>query len=42
MTGHERREMAYWLTLAFLLEREPRRGINGLVLTADRKAHFGF
>jgi len=40
MTGHERREMAYWLTLAFLLEREPRRGINGLVLTADRKAHL--
>lgn len=32
-----RRESAYWLTLAFKLERESRRSINGLVLTADRR-----
>lgn len=37
MTRNERREMAYWLTLAFRLEKEPRRAINALVLTADRK-----
>lgn len=40
MTPQERREWAYWLTLAFRLEREPRRAINGLVLTADRKAQL--
>jgi DNA recombination-mediator protein A len=37
----DRRSMAYWLTLAFRLEREPRRAINGLVLTADRKTRLG-
>jgi predicted Rossmann fold nucleotide-binding protein DprA/Smf involved in DNA uptake len=37
----ERRELAYWLTLAFRLERVPRRSINGLVLTADRRAGLG-
>ncbi|MFP2925453.1 DNA-processing protein DprA [Pyxidicoccus sp. 3LG] len=36
-----RRESAYWLTLAFKLEREPRRAINGLVLTADRRLKVG-
>jgi hypothetical protein len=36
-----RREAAYWLTLAFKLEREPRRNINGLVLTADRVLKLG-
>lgn len=41
MNRQERRDIAYWLTLAFRLEREPRRAINGLVLTADRKAHLG-
>jgi len=35
-----RQELAYWLTLAFRLEREPRRSINGLVLTADRRAEL--
>ena len=38
-------ELACWivegLTLAFRLERESRRTINGLVLTADRKAQLG-
>jgi hypothetical protein len=34
----QRREWAYWLTLAFRLEGEARRAINGLVLTADRKS----
>jgi len=37
MSNNQRREWAYWLTLAFRLEGEPRRSINGLVLTADRK-----
>jgi hypothetical protein len=32
-----RQELAYWLTLAFRLEREPRRATNGLVLTAARR-----
>jgi hypothetical protein len=41
MNAQQRREWAYWLTLAFRLEREPRRSINGLVLTADRKARLG-
>src|SRR6266851_1845502 len=41
MKRHDRREMAYWLTLAFRLQGEPRRAINGLVLTADRRAHLG-
>jgi len=38
---HERREMAYWMTLAFRLEGQSRRAINGLVLTADRKKQLG-
>ncbi len=37
MNAQQRREWAYWLTLAFRLEGEPRRAINGLVLTADRR-----
>jgi DNA recombination-mediator protein A len=37
MTRQQRQMLAYWLTLAFRLEREPRRAINGLVLTADRR-----
>lgn len=37
MNSNQRREWAYWLTLAFRLDGEPRRSINGLVLTADRK-----
>jgi hypothetical protein len=41
MNARLRREWSYWLTLAFRLEREPRRAINGLVLTADRKAGLG-
>jgi predicted Rossmann fold nucleotide-binding protein DprA/Smf involved in DNA uptake len=41
MTIQQRREWAYWLTLAFRLERESRRTINGLVLTADRKVQLG-
>jgi len=36
-----RREAAYWLALAFRLEREPRRNLNGLVLTADRLLKLG-
>ena len=38
MTRAQRQELAYWLTLAFRLEREPRRAINGLVLTAARRS----
>jgi predicted Rossmann fold nucleotide-binding protein DprA/Smf involved in DNA uptake len=41
ITSQQRREWAYWLTLAFRLEGEPRRTINGLVLTADRKLQLG-
>jgi hypothetical protein len=41
MSSQQRREWAYWLTLAFRLERESRRAINGLVLTADRRAQLG-
>lgn len=41
MSSQQRREWAYWLTVAFRLEGEPRRAINGLVLTADRKAQLG-
>jgi hypothetical protein len=41
MSAQQRREWAYWLTLAFRLEGETRRSINGLVLTADRKARLG-
>ena len=41
MSPKERRTLAYWLTLAFRLEREPRPSINGLVLTADRKLGLG-
>jgi predicted Rossmann fold nucleotide-binding protein DprA/Smf involved in DNA uptake len=37
MNVQQRREWAYWLTLAFRLDGEPRRAINGLVLTADRR-----
>jgi predicted Rossmann fold nucleotide-binding protein DprA/Smf involved in DNA uptake len=37
----DRRELSYWLTFAFRLDREPRRSLNGLVLTADRKLHLG-
>lgn len=37
----DRREAAYWLTLAFKLEKEPRRHLNGLVLTADRLLKLG-
>lgn len=37
MNRQQRQSLAYWLTLAFRLEREPRRAINGLVLTADRR-----
>jgi hypothetical protein len=36
-----RLEAAYWLALAFRLEREPRRNLNGLVLTADRLLKLG-
>lgn len=38
MTRAQRQEFAYWLTLAFRLEREPRPAINGLVLTAARRS----
>jgi predicted Rossmann fold nucleotide-binding protein DprA/Smf involved in DNA uptake len=41
MNVQQRREWAYWLTLAFRLEGETRRSINGLVLTADRKVQLG-
>lgn len=41
MNSQQRREWAYWLTLAFRLNGEPRRAINGLALTADRKANLG-
>jgi predicted Rossmann fold nucleotide-binding protein DprA/Smf involved in DNA uptake len=41
ITPQQRREWAYWLTLAFRLEGEPRRALNGLVLTADRKLQLG-
>ncbi len=40
MNAPQRREWAYWLTLAFRLEREPRRAINGLVFSADRRAQI--
>lgn len=41
MTQRTPQELAYWLTLAFRLEGVPRRTINGLVLTADRRASLG-
>ena len=41
MTQRTPQELAYWLTLAFRLEGVPRRTINGLVLTADRRARLG-
>jgi hypothetical protein len=41
MTQRTPQELAYWLTLALRLEGVPRRTINGLVLTADRRANLG-
>jgi DNA recombination-mediator protein A len=41
MTHRTPQELAYWLTLALRLEGVPRRTINGLVLTADRRASLG-
>ena len=42
MNRQDRREYVVLAdAAAFRLDREPRRSINGLVLSADRKAHVG-
>lgn len=41
MTERTPQELAYWLALALRLQGVPRRTINGLVLTADRRASLG-